>query len=58
MLDDDTIIHYINMIRSVKEVQAMCHKNTCPPCQGTGENAVFEDGLANICVQCTQRIIE
>jgi len=43
MLDDHTIIHYINMIRSVKQVQAMRHKNTCSPCQGTGEYAIFED---------------
>lgn len=43
MLDDYTVIHNINIIRLVKEVQTMRHKNSCPPGQRTREYAISDD---------------
>ena len=51
-------IHNVDVIRLTKNMQSMHDEDSFPICQGTFEETVLENGLANVGVHCGQGIIE
>ena len=58
MFSDHTVLHEVNVIRLVQDVESVRDENAGLPRKWSVHNAVIHDGLSDVSIDGAQRIIQ
>jgi hypothetical protein len=58
LFDDDAVVHDVDIIRLVQDMQGVRHEDARPTGQRPVEDAVIHDLLRDVCVQRTQGVVQ